>query len=437
MQLLQLSSQDPHQATQHSYASVLMDPNYVDPSTQPAPFKRYPAFYRRFPLQPDHPVHALIHLASTITYEKAYKDGPYQLRVNPSAGALYPTELYVQIRGISGLIDGIYHVESATNSLALVYELIDDGLEAYITPNQLVKGMIFLVSCVYYRSSWKYKNRSFRYCFLDSGHQLGAIEAAAYTQNQPIQVLFEFDKVALNQDLGFENKELSAACMIAGELKDRAARRLRSPLPFVSGTDYFEANPWVETTYRQTLAPTSPVQALQYPHFPFDKPRCSEAILQRRSARQFWKQSISQDLFWRIVDILEQPIPSPQGENLNIYWAIHRVDGMEPGVYRERQLLKPGDFSSKTGYLCINQAIARDSAVTLFLTSTYQNYQTALHLAGLLGHRLYLASQYWDLGCTGIGAYYDQETQEFLETDDAVLYALAIGPQQNKNGLAH
>lgn len=429
MQLLQRSSQTCHQATEHSYTSVLMDPNYVDPSTQPAPFKRYPAFYRRFPFQADHSIHALIHLASAITYEKVYKDGPYQLRVNPSAGALYPTELYVQTRSIPGLIDGIYHVESATHSLTLIYELVDDGLEAYLAPNQLVKGIILLVSCVYYRSSWKYKDRSFRYCFLDSGHQIGAIEAAAYTQDQPIQVLFEFDKVALNGDLGFENKELSAACIISGDLKDRPVRRLRSPLPFVSGTDYFEVNPWLERAYRETLTPASPVQSLPNPHFPFDKLRFSEAILQRRSARQFWKQPISQNLFWKIVGILEQPVPSPQTEKLDIYWVIHRVDGMEPGVYRGRQLLKPGNFSSRTGYLCINQAIARDSAVTLLITAAFQNYQTALQLAGLLGHRLYLASQYWGLGCTGIGAYYDQETQDFLETDEAVLYALAIGPQ--------
>lgn len=434
MQLIQRSSPTCHQATEHSYISVLMDPNYVDPSTQPAPFKRYPSFYRRFPLQPDRPIHTLIHFASAITYEKAYKDGPYQLRVNPSAGALYPTELYVQMRGVPGQIDGIYHVESATNSLTLIYELIDDGLEAYILPNQLVKGIIFLVSCIYYRSSWKYKNRSFRYCFLDSGHHIGAIEAAAYTQDYPIQVLFEFDKVGLNQDLGFENKEFSTACVIAGEVKERPVRRLRSPLPFVSGTDYFEANPWLEVTYRETLTPTRSFQVLQHPPFPFDKSRFSEAILQRRSARQFWKQAISQDIFWRIGEILEHPIPTSQAEKLNIYWVVHRIDGMEAGLYRGRQFLKPGDFSSKAGYLCINQAIARDSAVTLFITSNYQNYQTVLQLAGLIGHRLYLASQYWDLGCTGIGAYYDQETQDFLETDDAVLYALAIGPR-HKNGL--
>jgi hypothetical protein len=47
-------------------------------------------------------------LTSAITLEKIYKNSPYKLRVNPSAGALYPTEIYVQIRGVGGIIDGIY-----------------------------------------------------------------------------------------------------------------------------------------------------------------------------------------------------------------------------------------------------------------------------------------------------------------------------------------
>ncbi|MBE9046060.1 SagB/ThcOx family dehydrogenase, partial [Pleurocapsales cyanobacterium LEGE 10410] len=191
-----------HDATKHSPLSVMLDPNYVDASTQPAAFKTYPHFYRRFPLDENDPLHNFIRLTSAITFEKKYKYDSYQLRVNPSAGALYPTEIYVQIRGIPGLIEGIYHLEVATNSLTLIYELIDDGLESYILPNYLVKGFIFLVSCAYYRSSWKYKNRSLRYCFLDSGHHLGAIEAAANLYRRDVRVLFNFDKIALNQDLG-------------------------------------------------------------------------------------------------------------------------------------------------------------------------------------------------------------------------------------------
>lgn len=423
-----------HDATKHSPLSVMLDPNYVDARTQPATFKSYPRFYRRFQLDENDPIHNFIRLTSTITFEKKYKYDSYQLRVNPSAGALFPTEIYVQIRGIKGLIDGIYHLEVATNSLTLIYELIDDGLESYILPNCLVKGFIFLVSCAYYRSSWKYKNRSLRYCFLDSGHHLGAIAASAYLYQKEIQVIFDFDKVALNKDLGLENKEFVTAAVISGELKSKNVRKLRSPPPFVSPTDYFEINHFIEAGYQDTILNSREMNlfsrnnlALQKPPFDCHLEKFLQTIITRRSARAFKGGSISQTEWEQIWHCLKQPLPTTNQEKIEIYLVINHVEGMEPGLYREFLLLKSGDFSEQAKYLCVNQALARDSAVTLFLTSTYINYQTAGQSAGWIGQRLYLISNYLGIGCSGIGAYFDDETQKFLGTNQDILYAMAIG----------
>ncbi|MDY7022207.1 MAG: SagB/ThcOx family dehydrogenase [Cyanobacteriota bacterium] len=416
-----------HQETKHSYLSVALDPNYVDGSTQPSCYKSYPQFYCRFPLNFEESTERLIRLSSQITFEKTYGNSSYKLRVNPSAGALYPTELYVQIRGIQGFVDGIYHVEVAENSLTLIYQLIDDGVEDYIIPNYWIKGLIFIVSCVYFRSSWKYKDRSLRYCFLDSGHHLGAIEAAAYLEEQDTQLYFDFDKLALNQDLGFENKEFVTAAVVIGEGQEKQTRRLRSQIPFVSGTDYFEVNSRVETGYQETILPQSFHQTWKQPKFYYEPKKFLEVVFKRRSARRFQQKFLTQDDWIRILNVLEQPIPSVSFEAIEIYAVVHRVCNLTPGIYRGNQLIKAGDFSEKTGYLCINQAIGRDSAVTLFFVCDYQNYQTALQGAGLIGQRLYLVSHYLNLGCSGIGAYYDDETRTFLDTEKDVLYALAIG----------
>ena len=112
---------------------------------------------------------------------------------------------------------------------------------------------------------------------------------------------------------------------------------------------------------------------------------------------------------------------------IEIYSVVHRVEGIPPGLYRGNRLIKLGNFSDKIGYLCINQAIAKDSAVTFFFVSDYRNYQTAMQMAGFLGQRVYLASNYLGINCSGIGAFYDDETQEFLETYKDVLYAIVIG----------
>jgi SagB-type dehydrogenase family enzyme len=335
-----------HDATKHSYLSVQVDPNYVDASTQPVEFKVYPKFYRRVKLNVNNPVHAFIWLTSAVTSEKVYKGVPDKLRVNPSAGAFYPTEVYIQIRGIEGMIDGIYHLEVENNCLTLIYELIDDGLESYIIPSKSISGFIFLISCVYYRSSWKYQDRSLRYCFLDSGHHLGA---------------------------------------------------------FASGV-------------------AKPLAASAYLHEKFQ-----QTVWNRRSIRRFRKQFISHENYLYILQQLEQPIPTKNGEDIEIYSVLHRVEGMSPGLYKSTLLLQAGNFCEQTGYLCINQAIARDCAVNFFFVSDYTSYQTAMQLAAFLGQRIYLGSNYLGIQCSGIGAYYDDETRRFLETTKDILYAMAIG----------
>lgn len=423
----QISGKAYHDATKHSYLSVQLDPNYVDASTQPSSFKVYPKFYRRVKLNLNNPVHSFISLTSAITLEKVYKDGPYKLRVNPSAGALYPTEVYVQVRGIEGMVDGTYHIEVENNCLTLIYELIDDGLENYIIPGKCINGFIFLISCVYYRSSWKYQNRSIRYCFLDSGHHLGAVAASAFLHNRDIQLIFDFDKLALNSDLGFENKEFITACAVSGEIQDKKIRSLRLKVPFVSGTDYFESNQFIEDAYQATTLQKSRQQKLEYPQFDFDQDKFSQTVWNRRSIRRFRKESISQEDYLYVVQQLQQSIPTENYEEIEIYSVVHRVEGMTPGLYKGTYLVKAGNFSEKTGYLCINQAIARDGAVTLFFVSDYLNYQTAMQIAGFLGQRLYLTSNYLGIQCSGIGAYYDDETQELLETNKDVLYGIVIG----------
>ncbi|MEH2214611.1 SagB/ThcOx family dehydrogenase [Nostoc sp.] len=423
----QISGKAYHDATKHSYLSVQLDPNYVDASTQPSAFKVYPKFYRRVKLNLNNPLHSFISLTSAITLEKVYKDGPYKLRVNPSAGALYPTEVYVQIRGIEGIVNGIYHLEVENNCLTLIYELIDDGLETYIIPGKCINGFIFLISCVYYRSSWKYQNRSMRYCFLDSGHHLGAVAASAFLHNRDIQLIFDFDKLTLNSDLGFENKEFITACAVSGEIQDKKIRHLRLKIPFVSGTDYFESNQFIEDAYQATTLEKSRQQKLEYPQFDFDRDKFYQTVWDRRSIRRFRKEAISQEDYLYVVQQLQQSIPTENYEEIEIYSVVHRVEGMTPGLYRGTHLVKTGNFSEKTGYLCINQAIARDGAVTLFFVSDYLNYQTAMQIAGFLGQRLYLTSNYLGIQCSGIGAYYDDETQELLETNKDVLYGMVIG----------
>ncbi|MEB3294472.1 MAG: SagB/ThcOx family dehydrogenase [Synechococcales bacterium] len=218
---------------------------------------------------------------------------------------------------------------------------------------------------------------------------------------------------------------------------------MRSPLPVVAATDYFEPNRFIEASYKQTLTPAPHSQppnslnpTVSAPTFPLEPSQWLQAIQQRRSARRFHPTAIDQPIFSTICETMQPAILSEHPEALDIYAVVHRVTGLAPGIYRQRfanrhtqsyEFLQPGEFQDQVGYLCVNQAIARDCAVIFFIVSTGTNYRVALQQAGILGQRIYLAATALNIGCSGIGAFFDDETQGFLGTDQPVLYAVAIG----------
>ena len=63
-----------------------------------------------------------------------------------------------------------------------------------------------------------------------------------------------------------------------------------------------------------------------------------------------------------------------------------------------------------------------------------RGYRYAMMDAGILGQRLYLGSTALDLGCCGIGAFYDNEARALLSLNDDsyLLYLVAVGQRKKK-----
>ena len=121
-------------------------------------------------------------------------------------------------------------------------------------------------------------------------------------------------------------------------------------------------------------------------------------------------------------------LPCRVDPSIDTYAIVNpRVEGLAPGLYKNGIRLKEGDFSAKAGYLCLEQSLGSESGATIFLTGRSEDYQALMLKAGLMGHRLYVEGTRWNLGVSGIGAYYDRDVQEFLGTDDWILYGLAVG----------
>jgi SagB-type dehydrogenase family enzyme len=99
--------------------------------------------------------------------------GAQPLRAAPSAGALYPAELYVAVRDIDELDAGIYHYEVPDNQLALLSR--GDPTERVCEVccgQQYAHGAAgtVLISAVIERTTRKYGDRGYRYVLLDIGH---------------------------------------------------------------------------------------------------------------------------------------------------------------------------------------------------------------------------------------------------------------------------
>ncbi len=424
-----LSSTDAyHETTKHSWISVRQHAYTLDWSTQPSTYKRYPVDFPRISLLEENPIKRFLYRVAGITAKKSYPGVEYYLRTNPSAGALYPNEVYFQARGVEGFADGIYHLEVASSSAVLLRSIDEsEGLEAALEDSRRRRGLLLFVSGIYWRSSWKYRDRAFRYVLLDAGHLLGSSEAAVLLWKKDYRIRYRIDREGLNRFFGFGREE---GMLSAFDLSTPESEEVRLPKGSLRQTDptgSFEPNEWIEAVYRESGHLQVCHDECRVPQLPFEREAWAEAILRRRSIRQFSRRSISKEELVQILDWAQAPVPSDCDETVELYGVINRVEGMEPGLVKEGEYLKRGDFSNKAGYLCLEQGLGSESAVTFFLVSSGRNYALLYQKAGLIGHRLYLAATVLGIGASGIGAYYDDEVREFLGTEGKILYAFAIG----------
>ena len=145
---------------------------------------------------------------------------------------------------------------------------------------------------------------------------------------------------------------------------------------------------------------------------------------------------------------------------IQLYLYVHRVEGLEPGVYRfwpkdsesghsELETIKLGDQQVMAAGLSLGQELAGNACVAFSMigdleraTRAHGNrgYRYVHFEAGAIGQRLYLAAEALGLGSTGIGAFFDDEVHRYLgltPEQGRVVYHFAIGypvPDPRVNG---
>ena len=111
----------------------------------------------------------LLWAASGVTAEKQ----GLPLRTVPSAGGLYPIETYVVVNLVHGMEPGVYHYFPPDHTLELLRKGDYSRAAAHAALDQKMAAtaaVTFIWTAVLQRGKWKYRQRAFRYIYLDAGH---------------------------------------------------------------------------------------------------------------------------------------------------------------------------------------------------------------------------------------------------------------------------
>jgi len=491
-----------HERTKYDPETLATKSQGLDWSKQPLPFKEYKigtVFDLKPYLQPDPEAssaipgigwwqrlsHFLLYSYGITAKVPTLTGQPIYLRSAPSAGGLYPAEVYLISRGTPLLPAGLYNYQPLTHSLTQFWEsdVWRDLQAACFQHPTLESSQIALVTtAIFYRSAWRYQDRAYRRIFLDTGHLLGNIELAAALTNYRPHLIGGFMDAAINQILYVDSQQEGAIAVIP--LADLEVRQLpvsRTALPSSIQTEYplipdgellaychqatqigeeqvaseeREKEVFSEDKYNfpfclKVTTNTNPID------WGFNLTGLETTILERRSTRAYTGAELTIDELRALLDFTYQPQHymsqgfdgNPDYFDLSLietFIAVSGVTGLEEGCYyyapkaQELRQIRFKNFRRELHYLCLGQELGRDAAAVLFHTADLKKAVAQygdrvyryLHMdAGHLGQRLNLAAIRLNLGVSGIGGFFDNQVNEVLgiPTDEAVLYITTLG----------
>lgn len=507
-----------HDRTKHHPERYANGPRGLDWANQPDPFRRFTgAPVRRLPLAgPDDtpPAAALFGAASVasrpftlgavslflelslgLSARKEIAGSNWYLRMNPSSGNLHPTEAYAVLPALAELPDGagVYH-----------YAPLHHALEQRACWPQVAEagasGFCVGLSSITWREAWKYGERAFRYCQHDVGHVLGTLRFAAAALGWRVQLLPEWDDAQLARLLGLDRAEDFADAepetpeLLVRVIVNEAAAATPSPAADAAIEWFGRANrlsdshvEWpvideaIAASERDAASAKQPDPGHLGSWPPPSPPTCGHSagqlIRRRRSAVDFdGVTRISRETLLAILDTTLPRTSAPPFDawpfppRLHLVLFVHRVTGLEPGLYlwlrapadadvlrrafranlswkavTDSTITAPlyrlgrGDLRDFARTLSCHQDIAADGAFSLGMLARFEPvlrargvaaYRELFWEAGMIGQALYLAAEAAGVRGTGIGCYFDDVLHHTLGLtghDWQSLYHFTIG----------
>ena len=389
----------------------------------------------------------------------------YDLRTAPSAGALYPVNVYVLAQRVSGLAPGLYYYDPKQAALVVVREnQASEALASLSGSPDLIRSApaTVLFTSTFGRTAFKYGERSYRYVNMDTGHAAYNLALGAAALGLRAPMITRFEDASVNHLLGVEAATESALLIqplgSSAALPDAEPRFLSAPLAKAKGSFLDLIHGGTALRMGKTHGPRTTFPVLDRP----GKERLSlpspalggalfPAIRARRSVRNYAAKTMELEELSALCEASAGGGPGAQdpllsgSAPLNLYLFVRDVHGLVPGVYRYHvlghsvELVRAGDFSKACMNACLQQEFCGSANVVFAKTVSWdylgypdgdRGYRYACLRAGFMGEGLYLQGTALNIGVCGVGAFEDGTIAQLLGLDptkEVCLYITAAG----------
>ncbi len=437
----------------------------------------------------------LLFFSAGVTKSRKFEGGETFFRAAACTGALYEIELYFVCANLPerpvagaaknppgpsskvGLAAGLYHFGAAEFGLRqLRAGDFRQALAAAAGNDVSIAHAPVTIICTgtYWRNAWKYHSRTYRHFGWDNGTILANLLAVSAAEKLPARIVTGFVDTEVNSLLGLDTKrevafslvpigqqhgeppappqisalELPVVPYSKEEVDYPAMRKMHEASSFESAS---EVRAWRGKTPPHELPPAKMTPApLQLPEESRISQDTIEQVISRRgSTRHFTRDPLTQQQLGLMLDRAASGIPAdflePFGSHLNdLYLIVNNVVGLTAGAYvyhwekKMLELLKPGEFRDRAGYLGLEQQLPADAAVDVFfladlkkILERYGNrgYRAVQLEAGIIGGRLYLAAYAQRLGASGL-TFYDDDVVSFFSPHargKSAIFLVALG----------
>jgi len=375
-----------HQRTKHHPRKFANSLGFLDWDNQPNPFRsyldsevvelkflrkkcglHYEQMLRRedIPLQPFHleSISQFLELSLALSAWKSVQNTSWSLRINPSSGNLHPTEAHLFLPGKTLGSDQalLAHYNPLKHCLEIRKRFTQppESFGSFSSEN----GILVCLTSIYWRESWKYGERAFRYCNHDLGHALACLSLSASLLGWKVQLLSEYTHSQMEELFRFnqvdwiegEKEEPEVLLSITPLGKEHQFNTIDRRLMAAVSKDQQrervnrlsnEYYPWeiIEevslATQKTQFEKSKPTPVNQPFGFSFKQQSAQKILFQRRSAVSYDGTTyMEKKIFFSILDrTLPRSDYPPFDLNLgptrtHLLLFVHRVHELEPGLY--------------------------------------------------------------------------------------------------------